>query len=345
MKFLPRQTRLPPRLTLVGLWLSLALGAACREGARQTNVNVNVAAPGATTSPAPVVPVQSPLASTAEALPSPGASPAPPSGATSVSVQTPPRAAAPPEAQTEAPGWRVISVAGEWTLDGSEAPLGRGDSLRAGSTVRLRPTPGRPAYLTLVDGSRTARKVCDPPDACAGGWQVPPAPAAKSTISHVVDTSLDLLSREPHVYINPISRDGGGLREAVLLLGKDGTDLSPAVGRLTPGRHTLKLEPVGRGGSAADARPVELNFRWEFNRAAPLRAEGLRPGLYQLRLDANPPDAWVLVAAPGKYRKASARFREAAALTTRWGEAVDADVARGFLRAYLERLSAAGAGD
>ena len=333
-----------PKLLIVStLFAALACVAACRDGANNTNVvNHNQAAPPSpATSPATT---PSPSSSNDPApSSSPGGAQAPPSGSASVSVQTAPRAAPPPAGRTEPTPWRVLVVSGEWSLDGSDGALRRGASLKPRGTVRLHPAQETRAYMVLVSGSLTARKECARPDVCAGGWRVPDLPAAKSTLAHVTDAGLDLLSRRPEGnVINPISR-GGGLREAVLLFEQDGVDLSPALGRVTPGRHSIYVEPLVGG------EPVKLDFKAEFRKHPPLRAEGLRPGLYLLRLDsttsgdAQTADAWVLVSLPETFRTNDARFRQAVAVTGRWGEAVGADVARDFLRAYLEHLAGRGA--
>ncbi|MET0626219.1 MAG: hypothetical protein ABW250_25015 [Pyrinomonadaceae bacterium] len=347
----------PKTLSPAALVFALALAAGCRSAPpdttppdRDTNTPppANAAASPAAPAPGAAENRQPPTENAGASEPGRGPEAVNPN--VSAAPATPNTgAAAKPQASRS---WRVFIVSGAWVVEGGEPrPLARGDALRPGSVVRLRPERGQPEYVVVIDSqsSRTRRLECEPVEQCARGLTVPDVPVSKSTFAHVIDTALDLLSRNPKVYINPISR-GGGVREAVLLLEDGGTDLSPALGRLTPARHTLEIAPVA-SGAPPDAKTVTVEFKRDARRPEPIRADGLRPGLYRLTLDKTAggdspdADAWVVVSAPADYRRANARFREAVAITDGWGGAVDGDVARGFLRAYLEHLAARGARD
>lgn len=343
------------KLSHASLAFALALVAGCRKATddappsnRDTAAPPHAAAAASPEARATGAAANTPPATEAAGVAEPGREPGGVAAGTGAAPAATNAAAAPRPASRS---WRILSVSGAWFAEGEDSrTLARGDALRPGGVVRLRPEQGRPQYLVLVDrSSRTRRVECEPVERCARGWTVPDVPVSKSTFAHVIDTALDLLSRNPRVYINPISR-GGGVREAVLLFAEEGTDLSPALGRLTPGRHTIEIAPAGRG-ARADAKTLTVEFRRDARNPEPVRAAGLRPGLYRLTLDRTAggatadADAWVVVSAPASYGKTSARFREASAVTEAWGDAVEADVARGFLRAYLEHLAARGARD
>ena len=138
------------------------------------------------------------------------------------------------------------------------------------------------------------------------------------------------------------------LRDSVVEL-KDGqVNLTPAFKHMNKGTYLLSFQPTkGTMESREQAALKPALMNWDPSAPLPLRVDGLRPGLYDLRLlsvqsenhQSTGVKAWILISDDARYEKTTTAFQQGVALTEQWGKEAQPEVARSFLRAYLDSLA------
>jgi hypothetical protein len=247
----------------------------------------------------------------------------------------------------------VLKMKGEWLLN--EKPVAAGQTLSAGGKIFHSPTKGGESssfdYITVVlfDGKLESRS-WDKTETWNDPILLPTAtkevPAAWKRIVAAV---MSVFPGHPEKYAQMSVRGSAtNLRDAVVPLNDGQVNLAPAFQRMKKGKYLLLFQPTkGTTASREQAALKPALFNWDPSAPSSLRVDGLRPGLYDLRLlsaekeDHQPTGAkaWVLVSDNVRYEQTAAGFQQAVALTEQWGKEAPADAARSFLRAYLDSLA------
>lgn len=245
----------------------------------------------------------------------------------------------------------VISLTGDWTLDGATVVFGQ----RLPAQGCLFASDGSVVLQSDKKGSAAQPFICEKPSrdsSCAGhqsarcavplnprNWKV-----SGGGLGNVWDAVVHLFTGDPEKYMVAASR---GIEPALVdtvVARQNGTvDLGPAFRELPAGQYWVKLEAVN--GSKPAGGILALQFVPQH--PAVVLASSIQPGLYRLVLvdKAGAPadsDCWILISPPDKYTAASHAFQLAVQRSSTWPDAMDPSAVRALLRAYLESLSPSG---
>jgi hypothetical protein len=246
----------------------------------------------------------------------------------------------------------VISLAGDWKLEGQSAAVVFGQRLPAQGC--LFGSAGSVVLQPDKKGAAAQPFICENPsrDSSCSGHQsarcaVPLNPRNWQTsgggLGNIWDAVVHLFTGDPEKYMVAASRGiEPGLVDSVVALQNNGVDLSPAFRELPAGQYWIKLEPV----NASNTRPTVgiSELRLTPQQAAIIPAPSIQPGLYRLILvdKSGAPadsDSWILISSPEKYPSTSQAFQLAVKKSSTWPDAMDPSAVRALLRAYLESLS------
>jgi hypothetical protein len=258
------------------------------------------------------------------------------------------------QARQIAPVGYVLAVRGEWRVKTSPPQrIAAGRALGAADTIVAGPAPWEDRQITIVwrDGTAVTH-VCAEPASLAStrnGWEctkpIPGhAPASESVFHRIVEAVMDHFGGHPVRPTSLLSRGDelapdGAVTDAVLLVRNGELDVAPAFARVEAGDYDLTFLEIqlNSTGAVPHGTPVHVSYAWTPGTPSTLRAEVMRPGLYELRVqDAQ---AWILVCGTETWEQARLEYQRAASLAEAWGRAVSPQDARSFLRATLGLLA------
>jgi hypothetical protein len=210
----------------------------------------------------------------------------------------------------------VVDVSGAWTASSRRRPLALGDSVLSGDTIRVAAHPaGGQRISVVVRGTDALQATCEFATSPAAAPRCPPlvipssSRTAAESFSRVMISAVGLFrSHGERRYASLVSRGAGGaLADAVVPLRGDAGDLSAAFVGLDSGRYVICLRPIASDNAGDDANATECAVRterqWPAAAGATLPVDGLRAGLYEVRVGSR--RAWV-------WRATSARSTRAA---------------------------------
>lgn len=253
--------------------------------------------------------------------------------------------------------WVVIGTVGKWDLGNSNTRVKIGTKLNPGETVmRDQSSDRKTGSITLLGGGAPLTYACDnpatlPDHSNAGCVNPITIPDKKGNTSPEQDQGLlsflvgvtQLLTEQPTRYYSAVSRDYGGLQDAVVQINENAVDLHPVLSTLNKGEYRLtftKLEPES-SSSAASASPAVL--KWDPSSKPLAAGPEMHPGLYQLRVETIDGEsvgtAWFLAVSAQEYAGKAQAFGQLTKATSSWGSNVPSVSIRAVNRAALDRLS------
>ncbi len=230
----------------------------------------------------------------------------------------------------------VLDVRGDWMLN-SSAKLSKGSAVTVGGVVTTPAPADGGSYIVIADrtGNIFDRRNCGNSGECSKPIKIPASSGTEQSLtSRIIGAAMALVSNDPAKYASLVSR-GTDLQEAVVKLEGDRIDLSSVFKNMQGDRYLLRFERMSKRVNISRGRsPQPLEFSWD-----PKKPQSL------LESDAGAHDptgneAWVLVAGPDQYPKASSTFDAATKVTKQWGANVRQNTAREFLRASLDFINA-----
>jgi hypothetical protein len=247
----------------------------------------------------------------------------------------------------------VLKLKGEWLLDGK--PVVAGETLpAAGKIYHPPPKAGAPAsmdYISVVffDGTIESRS-WDKAESWNSPIQLPAVrKEAPSRWSRIVNAVMGIFPGHPEKYTQMSVRGPAtNIQDAVVDLNNGQLDLGPVFKHLKKGKYLIVLEPIQHTNTLTEkATSKPISFNWDPNTSPALWVDGIRPGLYSLRIQnaqsedtsGNRSEAWILVSDHARYERTAAAFQECTALTETWASEAPADAAWSFRRAYLDSLA------
>ena len=248
----------------------------------------------------------------------------------------------------------VLKLKGKWLLN--EKAVVAGEKLPAGGKIYHAPSKRDESppfdYISVVffDGTIESRS-WDKVQSWNDPIQLPTArkEAAPSRWSRIVNAVMGVFPGHPEKYTQMSVRGPAtDIQDAVVDLNNGQLDLGPAFKHLKKGEYLIALEPIRQTKApieGATSKPVR--FDWDPNQSPALQVDGIRPGLYSLRiqtaqskdLSGDRSEAWTLVSEHARYEATAAAFQECITLTEKWTSEAPADAARSFRRAYLDSLA------
>lgn len=252
----------------------------------------------------------------------------------------------------------VLDIAGDWFLDRrySEKVI-LGQALVRGATIRSGPKNSR-ARITIVfyDGEALSFR-CTSAAECRKNLSLPSLLPSSSRFERVIKAVGVLFRRQPErYYVSALSRGSGAgeeLREAVVEIHGNQVDLTSVTSEVTSSRVLLRFARIAPN----EENLSNLGEAWvtRVGDRVLVRLDTVKPGLHIVSL-LRPvdkrvvSDAWILICPRERLEMYQAAFQESADLSRKWSgdgagpegparTALRLDVARSFLRAYLESLS------
>jgi hypothetical protein len=249
----------------------------------------------------------------------------------------------------------VLDVRGDWVLN-SSAKLSKGSSVTVGGVITTPSPNDGGTYIVIADrnGNIFDRRNCSNSGECNKPIKIPAASGGEQSLaSRIIGAAMALVSNEPAKYASLVSR-GTDLQEAVVKLEGDKIDLSAVFKNMQGEGYLLRFEQMSKKkNNSRDRSPKPLKFNWDPKKPQALVVNELAPGLYKVSLlevsllesdggahDPTGNEAWVFVARPDQYSKASATFDAATNVTRQWGTNVRQNTVREFLRASLDFINA-----
>lgn len=250
-----------------------------------------------------------------------------------------------PHGATQAPVGYVVEIHGDWYLNGNTAsPLKRWQKLPPGGTLSIKPpTPDARIVVSDLSGKIIDSRNCEAVD-CSRPFKLPGSSPQRSLLRVAFDATVGLLFGSPDRYSIHRNRTfGSALSDGVVRLEGGQIDLSPVLRQ--SGRYYLRWRSRPRSGETGKwSTPIGL--RTERGQPALVAVPDLKPGLYEINLQRRVGDsyetfasAWVLVSTSPGHENAAASFRQAVELTEQWGDKVEPNTSRQFLRAHLDYLA------
>jgi hypothetical protein len=223
----------------------------------------------------------------------------------------------------------VLKLKGEWLLNGKA--VAAGEKLPAGGKIYHPPPkagePGSTDYISVVffDGTIESRS-WDKAESWNSPIQLPAArKEAPSRWSRIVNAVMGIFPGHPEKYTQMSVRGPAmDVQDAVVDLNNGQLDLGPAFKQLKKGQYLIILEPIQQTKAPAEeATSKPVLFDWDPNQSPALRVDGIRPGLYSLRIqNAHSNDtsgdrskAWILASEHTRYESTAAAFQECVTLT------------------------------
>jgi hypothetical protein len=232
----------------------------------------------------------------------------------------------------------VVNLKGKW-IAGPSRQLRPGNPLQEDDIIRAR-DPEAGDFIEIADLSgRIIKKLTCFEDDCSQPFTL--KADESGILSLWFKDLMKILNRDPKRYEVARSRGVGDLREAVVKVAGDQTDLSPVLASVSRDTYLLRFEPVGSGRAIGPVRVA-----WNPDRLATVTVKGLAPGLYavrQLDVKGRQPrepstEAWVLFTGPESFDNIFCEFRDSVVFTVRWP--VREGTKRQYLRVALTKLEA-----
>jgi hypothetical protein len=245
----------------------------------------------------------------------------------------------------------VLDIDGKWFLDGKlPQRILRGQSLPAKGTIRIQlpKAKSNKIEVILLNGERISRR-CNKPEACNQPILLPEVIKSRSsTVDRVVVAVKEVFTSYPEKFVATLSKEKNGLQDAVIKLENGQVDLSPVFKNMEKDLYLLRFQKVVLDDKLdPGVAPDPINFNWESGRSSSVSVNGLKPGLYKLKLletthkEHEPIDeAWILVSEPEKHERVFTFFQGAIELTEQWSrDGLEPELIRSFLHAYLASLA------
>jgi len=245
------------------------------------------------------------------------------------------------------PAGYVLVVQGRWLERGQATPLTIGAPVSPGALL-MAPAPAAGDRITVIaarTGGLLVTRRCEEPAACRKPIAVP-APTAPAGRDGWLGPVFAAIADQPDRYVTTLSRSASSSDDAVLVWDAGRLHLESVLAGRAEGAYEVTLTPLAcPGPGRCDEAPIKARLVW-MPRASMAVVESRQPGLFELELRRAgeaatlPPERrWVLAVAPAGVSAARARLQVAAAMADGWGETVDADAKRAFIRATLSTSS------
>ncbi len=239
--------------------------------------------------------------------------------------------------------WVVVGIVGKWKTPSDGKSVYLGEPFPPGAELVRDPPTARSGFITLAyDKDTRDTHACENPGACASvKVKSPPAHAPESSSFREVLASW---VEAPKRFVAAVSRDVGGLHDAVVQSSGKGADCGPAFSDLAKGAYWIKIDRLSpRGDQEKPVGAGPLNLPWDPAQPA-TGILPLDPGLYRLQIadqqgEATGGDAWVLVRTRGDFAKAQSAFQQILDQTASWREDVPPAGILAIHRARLEMLA------
>jgi hypothetical protein len=241
----------------------------------------------------------------------------------------------------------VLKLDGVWLVDGQ--PLGIGQQVRAGATLRLSPASpvgAARSFLIILANSQPFPALCLTEQACRAGITLPASLNESASLLSRIADAFNLIFKEPNRYVSALSRGepGGGARvpDGVVRLQAGALDLAPLFQNIGSGTFVMRLRSLPHANGPSRTTTITVNAAQS---KSPVAAAGLLPGLYEVSL-MTAPDAdtasdtsWWLLDAPPHYDISRAAFDETAKVIASWGELASNRDKQLLLRACLDQIA------
>lgn len=250
-----------------------------------------------------------------------------------------------PAAAQQTPIGYVMEIQGTWRLnEDTSRALERWQKLPPDSSIRVEsPSPEDYIVIAGLSGGIIERRRCAD-GGCSQPLRLSTSTRRRSLTRVIFDATVELLLGSPDRY--SIHRNRGyerALSDGIVKLDSGAIDFSPVV--KSTGRYNLRWRALPRAGQAG-TWSSPLVIRLERGRPALVAVPGFQPGLYEVNLLRSMgghyepfASAWVLVSSVAEYESAVTSFRQAVRLTEEWGDQVELETSRRFLRAHLDHLA------
>ncbi|HSC63692.1 MAG TPA: hypothetical protein VLD35_08675 [Caldimonas sp.] len=246
----------------------------------------------------------------------------------------------------------VLSVQGQWSLQGQRAPLLVGAPVAEGARL-LAASPAAGDHIVVVaarSGAVLVARHCDTARACTRPVVVPApsdARSGESPVARLLNGILARIAGDVDRYIPTLSRGSAGVVEAVMPWSERGVDLAPVFPGLAAASDAeIAVTTVQcRGPGACPEQPLTSRIGGPAGERSTM-VQGLAPGLYEVvvltargQIGPERIRARVLLLPAPQHAQAEELYRAGASLAERWGTNVDAATKQGFLDALLEELA------
>jgi hypothetical protein len=245
----------------------------------------------------------------------------------------------------------VLEIEGKWFVESNPREyLTLGQRLRAGERIRiLSPAANDQIVIVGTNGEVVIEQHCVNRGDCGRRLIVPsPADTEPSVFDIILQTAMRLIKGKPDRYsVHGVRGVDNDLKEGVCRFDEGWVDLRPVFQGMPKGLYYLKLRDLQPGASKTAVGP--LQFDWDPQGVSALRANGLTPGIYEIRLLARTSDqyeptsltVWTLISTAPEFDRTNDSFRQAVSLTNKWRKTITDETKREVLRAYLDNLATA----
>lgn len=254
----------------------------------------------------------------------------------------------PTHARAQADAAYVVSVQGQWTVQGQTRPLVVGAPVTLPARLSAqRPEAGdRIVVIAARSGAVLGERHCVTVSDCRTPLQLalPPA-AAPRPWGETLTRVMARLEAAPDRYVSTLSRNETGVQDALLVLGGETLDLAPALAALPAARYQVTLQGADCDAGASPCSVWQQTLQWQPGGPALLTAAA-RPGVHELSVRVatlGAPGPWrarVLLLAPEDAAQRMARYKDWAAQVRAWGSSIDAAARRSLLRAAMDEMAA-----
>jgi len=242
---------------------------------------------------------------------------------------------------------RVYNFKGTWYREGQARPLTHGDTVGAGSVIRIQSPSQLDFIVILLTNGQHLEKRCGRRE-CEQPFQLPPYVAQQRHFWYIIEPVLRIFQRQPVRYSVPMPKSGAvKLREAVVEVKNGTANIAEVFQEVPKGSYTIKLTRKSQPGIASrgtHSKPITI--WWEPLAQPSVSVSGVKPGIYEVRqlheqtnkqYLPTPVTAWVLITEPNSFEETTSSFRNAIYMTDAW-TGLGEDSVRAFLRAYLDHL-------
>lgn len=242
----------------------------------------------------------------------------------------------------------VVSVQGQWTVQGQTRPLVVGAPVALPARLSAqRPEAGDGIVVIAArSGAVLGERHCVTVADCRTPLLLAPPPAAApSPWGETLTRVMARLEAAPDRYVSTLSRSETGLQDALLVLTGETLDLAPAMAALPAARYQVTLQGADCDAGASPCSVWQQPLQWQPGGPALLTAAA-RLGVHELSVrlaTTGGPGPWrarVLLLAPHDADQRIARYRDWAAQVRGWGASIDPAARRGLLRAAMDEIAA-----